>query len=82
MEWPKGTVGWGDFTVDYYAMSRDEADALRSLIDSIGRTAAYDKSIMNIVNEEVQSFVNGIKTPEQTAAIIQDRVSLYVNEQR
>lgn len=82
MEWPKGTIGWGDFTVDYYAMSRDEADALRSLIDSIGRAAAYDKSIMNIVNEEVQSFVNGIKTPEQTAAIIQDRVSLYVNEQR
>jgi len=37
---------------------------------------------MNIINEEIQTFMNGTKTAEQTASLIQDRVSLYVNEQR
>ena len=37
---------------------------------------------MDIINEEVQSFSKNVKTAEQAAALIQDRVSLYVNEQR
>ena len=81
-EWPKGSAGWGDYSVDFYAMTREEADGLRSLINATGRAAAFDQNIMNIVNEEIQTFVNGSKTAEQTASLIQDRVSLYVNEQR
>lgn len=81
-EWPKGTAGWGDYSVDFYAMTREEADGLRSLIDATGRAASSDQNIMNIVNEEIQTFMNGTKSAEQTAALIQDRVSLYVNEQR
>ena len=37
---------------------------------------------MDIISEEVQSFSKNIKTAEQAAALIQDRISLYVNEQR
>ena len=81
-EWPKGSAGWGDYSVDFYAMTREEADGLRSLIDATGRAVAYDQNIMNIINEEIQTFMNGTKTAEQTASLIQDRVSLYVNEQR
>ena len=55
---------------------------LRGLIDATGRAVAYDQNIMNIINEEIQTFMNGTKTAEQTASLIQDRVSLYVNEQR
>ena len=51
-------------------------------IDATGRAVAYDQNIMNIINEEIQTFMNGTKTAEQTASLIQDRVSLYVNEQR
>ena len=81
-EWPKGSAGWGDYSVDFYAMTREEADGLRSLIDATGRAVAYDQNIMNIINEEIQTFMNGTKTAEQAASLIQDRVSLYVNEQR
>ena len=81
-EWTKGSAGWGDYSVDFYAMTREEADGLRSLIDATGRAVAYDQNIMNIINEEIQTFMNGTKTAEQTASLIQDRVSLYVNEQR
>lgn len=81
-ELPAGTIGWGDFTIDFYAMTKEEAQGLRALIDSTTRTAAYDKNIMDIINEELQAFTSNVKTAEQTAALIQDRVSLYVNEQR
>lgn len=37
---------------------------------------------MNIVSEELQSFFSGAKSAEDTARLIQDRVGIYVNEQR
>lgn len=81
-EWPRRTVGWGDFTVDIYAMTKEEAQALRELINSTDRSTAYDKNVMNIVSEELQSFFSGAKSAEDTARLIQDRVGIYVNEQR
>lgn len=81
-EWPRRTVGWGDFTIDIYAMTKEEAQALRELINSTDRSAAYDKNVMNIVSEELQSFFSGAKSAEDTARLIQDRVGIYVNEQR
>ena len=55
---------------------------LRQLINSTDRSAAYDKNVMNIVSEELQSFFSGAKSAEDTARLIQDRVGIYVNEQR
>lgn len=81
-EWPRRTVGWGDFTIDIYAMTKEEAQALRELINSTDRSAAYDKNVMNIVSEELQPFFSGAKSAEDTARLIQDRVGIYVNEQR
>lgn len=81
-EWPRRTVGWGDFTIDIYAMTKEEAQALRELINSTDRSTAYDKNVMNIVSEELQSFFSGAKSAEDTARLIQDRVGIYVNEQR
>ena len=68
--------------VSYTHLDVYKRQGLRSLIDATGRAVAYDQNIMNIINEEIQTFMNGTKTAEQTASLIQDRVSLYVNEQR
>lgn len=81
-EWPRGSVGWGDFSIDFYALSREQAQALRELINSTDRAAAYDSNVMNIITEELQPFFSGTKSAEETTRLIQDRVSLYVNEQR
>ena len=81
-ELPAGTIGWGDFELNFYALTKEEAQALRGLIAATDRTSAYDKNIMDIISEEVESFSKNIKTAEQAAALIQDRISLYVNEQR
>ena len=82
----------GDPNRDRYGSSRrrvnvvipteEQAQQLEELIASVERTYSYDKNIMDLVMEESAGFFAGTKTAEQTASLIQDRVSIYVNEQR
>ncbi len=76
-----GGWGWDDFYVDIYAMTEDEAQTLREVIASVSRAYRYDQNIMDLVTEECSDFFAGTKTAEQTASLIQDRVSIYVAEQ-
>lgn len=41
----------------------------------------YDEEVYNIINEEVQTFFKGEKTAQETASVIQNRVSILVSEQ-
>lgn len=77
-----GGWGWDDLYVEIYAMSEEEAQALRELIASVKYSYSYDKTIMVMITEECSSFFAGEKTAQETAALIQNRVSIYVNEQR
>ena len=77
-----GGWGWDDFYIDVYAMTEEQAQQLEELIASVDRTYSYDQNIMDLVMEECAGFFAGTKTAEQTASLIQDRVSIYVNEQR
>ena len=77
-----GGWGWDDLYVEIYAMSEEEAQALRELIASVKYSYSYDKTIMEMITEECSSFFAGEKTAQETAALIQNRVSIYVNEQR
>lgn len=77
-----GGWGWDDLYVEIYAMSEEEAQALRELIASVKHSYSYDKTIMEMITEECSSFFAGEKTAQETAALIQNRVSIYVNEQR
>lgn len=57
------------------AMERDY------LVDENGENI-LDEVVIQIVDEEVPMFFHGDKTAEQVAEIIQNRVSLYVSEQK
>ncbi|MEF9970886.1 MAG: hypothetical protein RR731_01070, partial [Oscillospiraceae bacterium] len=59
-----------------------EADQLKALINSVENTAAFDNSMMSIINEEAEIFFAGEKSVEETANIIQSRMKIYINEQR
>ncbi|NCB52143.1 MAG: extracellular solute-binding protein [Clostridia bacterium] len=82
VEQSQGSWGWGDIVVDMYALSQEEADQFTALIESTDRVYSYDEDIMEIINDETAAFLAGQKSAEDTAAMIQSRVSLYVNEQR
>ena len=52
------------------------------LIDQTTSVFTFDESIMNIITEESAAYFAGSKTLDETAAMIQNRASLYVAEQK
>jgi len=78
-----GGMSMGDgLTVDFYAITQEEADQIVNLINSVDRTAVYDQSLLDIITEESAYYFSGEKTVDQVADIIQSRMSIYINEQR
>ena len=69
-------------SVDVYAMTQEQVDTVMDFINSVTRTYTYDTEILKIINEEAIPFFKGEKTAVATADIIQNRISIYINEQR
>ncbi|MDR0974416.1 MAG: extracellular solute-binding protein [Ruminococcus sp.] len=59
-----------------------EADVaeIMSLIDKIDGIHRNDLQLVTILNEEMNNFLDGKVTAEETAAMLQDRVSTYLSE--
>ena len=55
-------------------------DALKSLIDGVHAPYRNNIRVGNILYEELQLFFNGERNAEETAKVIQNKVSLYLNE--
>lgn len=63
--------------------TQENADLITDLINNTSMVADYNTSQINdIINEEVAYYFSGEKTAQDVAATIQNRVSIYVNEQR
>ncbi len=83
VETPKTTyVDQSGKEIQIFAMDQATADKLMQIIDQTTRMTAYDQNLTNIINEECAVFYAGDKTAEATAAAIQSKVKLYINEQR
>jgi hypothetical protein len=63
------------------AYSADCGEMLLQLIKNASQKRIWDSQIESIVQEEVTAFFTGDKSAEETAKIIQDRVSIYLSEQ-
>ena len=59
-----------------------EADQLYDFICSVTKPAYYDENVIKIVSEETGSFFSGSKSAKDVAGMIQNRVQLYINENR
>ena len=78
-----GGMSMGDgAVVEFYAITQEEADQITALINSVDHTASYDQSLLNIISEEAAYYFSGEKTVDQTADIIQSRMTILINEQR
>ena len=62
-------------------VAKADADIVLSLIENTQSVYSYDQDIMDIITDEVAAFFAGEKTAEDTAAMVQSRVNLYVQEQ-
>jgi len=61
-------------------LSDEDVTRLRYAIDDIGRPFVVDHSVLDMVLAEILPFFAGDRTAEDTARIIQARVSLYLAE--
>jgi len=76
------SMGWGDFSIQWKPLTEEEAELILALIDSLSGPAGRDEVILNIISESATSYFNGLSTAQDAIIVIQNRVSIYVSEQR
>ena len=65
-----------------YSITQEQADKVMDVIQSTTRLYDEDTTILDIICELTDAFFAGEKTAEETARLIQAKLSIYVNEQR
>ncbi|MCL2254993.1 MAG: hypothetical protein FWC09_11180, partial [Lachnospiraceae bacterium] len=81
----RGTISWGfdDLMVEMdQSRNIDNVAAFNDLVNRADTLKISDQMISTIIFEEAQSFFNGQKSAKAAAEIIQNRVQVYVNENR
>lgn len=63
------------------SMTQEEYDAFLRLYESCSMVSRYQDELVSVIEDELGPFFDGQKTAEQTAELIQNRVTLYVQEQ-
>ncbi len=80
---PRGSYMMEDGTEHYiYAMTQEQADKLWEAVTTCNKIVDYDTSIVDIVLEQAQAYYAGQKSAEEVARLIQNKVKIYINEQR
>ena len=62
-------------------MTEEEIARFQELLRQVEHTELYDETAYAIIQEEVTAFLAGQRSAEETARIIQRRMSIYVSEQ-
>ncbi len=83
---PMEAVGYillgNSLAVSNRAIREAEYEQFMELLNAIDRVYDYDEHIWKIVRMEAAVFFAGDRSLDETAAIIQNKVNLYVNEKR
>lgn len=65
----------------FYAATQEEYDQLLALYEAINTYSRWNPGLESIIIETAGAYFAGDKSLDDTAALIQNRASLYVNEQ-
>ena len=68
--------------IEFYAITQEQADMIRGLIDSVSRTTTVQEDVITLITEASAPFFDGSKTVDAVASEIQSRMTIYVNEKR
>lgn len=81
-EIPRGSYWFDDNEiVNYYHLTQETYDRFMALYERTNAVASDNDSVNKIIEEECGAFFAGQKTAEETARLIQEKVTLYVYEQ-
>ena len=82
IEESQDTWGWGNITVEMYALTQEEADSIVDVINATTRVYSYDEDIMDIITSEAAAFFAGQKSADEVAKLVQSKANIKVNERR
>ncbi|MBR1853500.1 MAG: extracellular solute-binding protein [Lachnospiraceae bacterium] len=68
--------------MDIEPLSQSQVKEIVDYIASVKTRAYYNAAVINIVGEELGAFYKNQKSAEDVASLIQNRVQLYINENR
>ncbi len=71
--------------MEIMAATQEEVDAIKTLIASankLGTSGSMDTQLSQIITEESEPFFKGQKSAKDVAGVIQNRIQIYVNENR
>ncbi len=73
---------WRSMDTSFFqqGITEDDIQALTQMLEGLDTVMRYDASVFNIVFEELDGYYNGIRTAEEAAQIIQNRVQTYLDE--
>lgn len=63
-------------------LTQAQVDKVMDVIKNTTQVARYDTKLTDIINEEAAAYFGGQKSLDETAKIIQNRASTYINESR
>jgi ABC-type glycerol-3-phosphate transport system substrate-binding protein len=69
-----------DAYIEIYKAEQKDVDAVKQLIKKADTKFAYHTNIQNIINEEAESYFKGQKELKEVTELIQNRVSLFLEE--
>ena len=72
----------GAFKIEVGNTTENDTKRIRALISKLDRVARRDYSIFDIVQEEASAFFTNQKTVQEVTDLIQNRVQIYIAEQR
>ena len=70
----------GDTEYTLSPLTQEQVDDFKAMVDNASVGGNYDTDIMDIINEESAAYFSGDKSAEDVAALIQNRVSIYLGE--
>ena len=76
------TVNRDDISYVSHAFDEEDRKEFRSIIDSADRMLQKDTKIYSIIEEEAANYFGGNKSLDETCKVIQERVSIYINESK
>ena len=83
MEAVQAEMGFeGEARIQVTAITPDQGERLIEIIESADSTSTTDWEMYNIALEEVAMFLSGDRSAEDTAEVIQRRLSMYVGEKQ
>lgn len=70
----------GESPLEVICITKEQAEQLEALAESADGCAAADREMYSIALEEIQMYLQGERSSEDTADVIQQRIRMYVGE--